>query len=78
MKGNRYCEKIGRAHKSSRIIWSVHLVDRVYWQSCYDQECRGFRGELIHLPAEVNDKIDEYFLNSELSDHKESEIYKQN
>ena len=76
MKGNRYCEKIGRAHKSNSIIWNVHLVDRVCWQSCHDPECRGFRGKLVPLPAEVHEEIDEYFLDSELSAFKESEMYK--
>ena len=78
MKGNRYCEKIGRAHKSNNVIWNIHLVDRVCWQSCYDPDCRGFHGELIDLPTEVNNEIDEYFLDSELSALKDSEICKQN
>ena len=67
MKGNRWCENLGRAHKSNNIIWNVHLIDRVCWQCCHDPECRGFRGEQIDLPDEVNAEIDEYFLDRELS-----------
>ena len=76
MKNNRWCENIGRAHKSNSIIWVVHLIDRVCWQSCHDPECRavGFRGERIDLPEEVNVEIDEYFLDLELSALNESQI----
>ena len=59
-------------------FWNIHRVDRVCWQSCYDPDCRGFCGELIDLPMEVNNEIDKYFLDSELSALKDSEICKQN
>lgn len=67
MKDNRYCDNVRRAHKSNNIIWNVHLGDRICWQSCHDPECRGYRGEPIDLPEEVNIEIDEYFLEYELS-----------
>ena len=67
MVGNRWCENVGRAHRSNNIIWNVHLMDRVCWQCCHDPECHGFCGEEIDLPAEVNVEIDEYFLERELS-----------
>lgn len=74
MKDNRYCDNIGRAHKSNNIIWNVHLGDRICWQSCHDPECRGYRGEPIDLPEEVNVEIDEYFLEYELSLLIEDEV----
>ena len=67
MLGNRWCENIGRAHKSNNIIWNVHLMQKVCWQCCHDPECRGFRGEQIDLTEEINTEIDEYFLDRELS-----------
>jgi hypothetical protein len=67
MVGNRWCENVGRAHKSNNIIWNVYLMDRVCWQSCHDPDCRGFRGESIDLPTEIHTEIDEYFLERELS-----------
>lgn len=67
MKGNRWCENIGRAHKSNNIIWNVHLIDRFCWQSCHDPDCRGFRGEHIGLPEEINNEIDDFFLDMELA-----------
>ena len=78
MKGNRYCEKIGHAHKSNNIIWNVHLVNRVCWQTCHNPECKEFCKKQIDLPTEVNNEIDKYFLDLELSALKDSEIYKQN
>ena len=74
MKGNRYCENIGRAHKSNSITWNVHLIDRICWQGCHDPECRGFRGKSIDLPEEVDAEIDEYFLEHELSSLNEDDI----
>lgn len=78
MKDNRFCDNVGRAHKSNNIIWNVHLIDRVCWQSCHDPECRGFRGTAIDLPEEVNPEIDEYFLDFELSSLNENEIIVEN
>ena len=34
MRDNRFCENVARAHKSNNIIWNVHLIDRVCWQTC--------------------------------------------
>ena len=73
MKDNRYCDNAGRAHKSNNVIWNVHLIDRVCYQSCHDPDCRGFRGKPIDLPEEVNLEIEEYFLDYELSSLNENE-----
>ena len=74
MKGNRYCDNVGRAHKSNNIIWNVDLLDRVCYQSCHDPECRGYRGDPIDVPWDVNDEIDDYFLDYELSLLNENEV----
>lgn len=74
MKDNRFCDNIGRAHKSNNIIWNVHLGDRVCWQGCHDPECKGFRGNSLELSEEVNIEIDEYFLEYELSLLIEDEV----
>ena len=54
-------------------MWNVHLFDRVCWQGCHDPECRGFRGQPMDLPEEVNLEIDEYFLDYELASLNENE-----
>ncbi len=80
MRDNRYCEHVGRAHKSNNIIWNVHLIDRVCWQTCHDPECRGakFRGKPIDLPEDVNMEIGEFFLEHELSTLNEGHVLRSN
>lgn len=80
MRDNRYCEHVGRAHKSNNIIWNVHLIDRVCWQTCHDPECRDakFRGKPIDLPEDVNMEIDEFFLEHEISTLNEGHVIRSN
>ena len=74
MKGNRWCENVNRAHKSNNIIWTVHLVNRICWQSCHDPECRHFRGEPVELPEEVHREIDDFFIDCEIGDLDEADV----
>ena len=74
MKDNRYCGNVGRSHKSNNITWNVNLGDRVCWQGCHDPECRGYRGEPIDLPDDVNVEIDEFLLEFELSSLNENDV----
>ena len=69
MSDNRWCENIGRAHKSNNVIWNVNLKCRTYWQTCYDTECRAanFSGTLKHLPAEVTSDVSDYLIDQELA-----------
>ncbi|KAK1736093.1 UL52/UL70 DNA primase domain-containing protein [Skeletonema marinoi] len=80
MRDNRYCENVARAHKSNNIIWNVHLIDRVCFQTCHDPECRAaqFRGEALNLPEDVNTEIDEFFLEYELSTLNEGIVIESN
>ena len=80
MRDNRYCEHAARAHKSNNIIWNVHLIDRVCWQTCHDPECRAakFRGKLFDLPEDVNTEIDDFFLEHELSKLNEGNVIRSN
>ena len=74
MKNNRYCGNVGRAHKSNNISWNVNLADRVCWQGCHDPECRGYRGDPIDLPDDVNVEIDGFLLEFELSSLSENAV----
>ncbi|KAG5181603.1 hypothetical protein JKP88DRAFT_320964 [Tribonema minus] len=38
--GNRYCQNIGRQHKSNNIMLIVDLRKGCFWQKCHDPECR--------------------------------------
>ncbi|XP_028382666.1 DNA-directed primase/polymerase protein [Phyllostomus discolor] len=51
----RWCENIGRAHKSNNIMIVVDLKNEVWYQKCHDPECQAvnFRSDCAPLPAEV-------------------------
>ncbi|KAK7315144.1 hypothetical protein VNO77_33676 [Canavalia gladiata] len=53
MTKNRYCERMGRQHKSNNVIYVVELQRAVYYQKCHDPDCRGYRSPLRQIPAHV-------------------------
>lgn len=53
MSRNRYCERIGREHKSNHVIYVVDLRRAVYYQKCHDPDCRGYRSPLREVPDDV-------------------------
>lgn len=63
MKGNRYCERIRREHKSNNVMWNVDLLvgSMTCYQTCHDPECQaaGFRGQPVGLPLGVQDSVRE-------------------
>lgn len=76
MLHNRYCENIGRAHKSNNIMWIVDLATLQYWQSCYDTECRarGFRGKATDLPEEVKIDLKDILFDMEMAQIDEKQF----
>ena len=69
----RWCENIGRHHKSNNIVIVVDLVSGVYYQKCYDPDCRSqnFKSQDYKLPAEllpVSYDADESGFYEEISD----------
>ncbi|WOH14322.1 hypothetical protein DCAR_0933841 [Daucus carota subsp. sativus] len=53
MSKNRYCERIGRQHKSNHVIYVVDLRRASYYQKCHDPDCRGYRSPLRPVPEEI-------------------------
>uniref|UniRef100_A0A8C9DUN2 DNA-directed primase/polymerase protein n=1 Tax=Prolemur simus TaxID=1328070 RepID=A0A8C9DUN2_PROSS len=51
----RWCENIGRAHKSNNIMILVDLKNEVWYQKCHDPVCKAenFKSDCFPLPAEV-------------------------
>ena len=47
----RWCENIGRAHKSNHIYWVVDVTNGSYCQRCHDPECRFFSSQKRPLPT---------------------------
>ncbi|KAK2579199.1 hypothetical protein KPH14_002719 [Odynerus spinipes] len=65
--GYRYCENIGRWHKSNNIFLIVDLNKKFMYQKCHDEECSGFISSPKKLPEEVSfqlDSEDEIFMSS--------------
>ena len=66
---NRYCERIGRAHKSNNIIWNCNITTMECYQTCYDTDCRAmnFRGQSIPLPTDVYDELRDALFEEDLA-----------
>jgi len=41
--GSRWCEVVGRCHRSNGVVWSVDVGTRVAWQRCWDADCAAVR-----------------------------------
>ncbi|XP_034860149.1 DNA-directed primase/polymerase protein isoform X3 [Mirounga leonina] len=52
----RWCENIGRAHKSNNIMILIDLKNEVWYQKCHDPVCKAenFKSDCFPLPAEVS------------------------
>ncbi|XP_073329940.1 DNA-directed primase/polymerase protein isoform X2 [Pagrus major] len=49
----RWCENVGRFHKSNNIMIVVDLKEEVWYQKCHDPECKNFRSSSYPLPQEI-------------------------
>ena len=60
MGGSRYCDNIGRQHKSNHIMIVVDLNKSLLYQKCMDPICRkeGFRSVPHAIPIELNPSKD--------------------
>lgn len=52
MSRNRYCERIGREHKSNHVMYVIDIKRAVYYQKCHDPDCRGYRSPLRPVPLD--------------------------
>ncbi|NXA41284.1 PRIPO protein, partial [Eudromia elegans] len=55
ISGYRWCENIGRAHKSNNIMILVDLKKEVWYQKCHDPVCRekNFKSQSFPLPPTI-------------------------
>ncbi|RCV12959.1 hypothetical protein SEVIR_2G319800v4 [Setaria viridis] len=53
MLRSRYCENIGREHKSNHVMYIVDFQRAAYYQKCYDPDCQGYRSPLRPVPWDV-------------------------
>lgn len=71
MVRNRWCESIGRPHKSNNIMWTIDFTTMEMIQGCHDPECRArrFRGKPKPLPDELDEKLRDILFDYELMVH---------
>ncbi|KAJ1290833.1 hypothetical protein BS78_02G273100 [Paspalum vaginatum] len=53
MSRSRYCEHIGREHKSNHVMYIADFQRAAYYQKCYDPDCQGYRSPLRPVPWDV-------------------------
>lgn len=51
--GYKFCENIGRNHKSNNVRITVDINSGQYFQSCHDPDCQGFTSKKYPLPHNV-------------------------
>ncbi|KAK4793092.1 hypothetical protein SAY86_023527 [Trapa natans] len=61
MSRNRFCERIGREHKSNNVIYVVDLYTAAYYQKCHDPDCRGYRSPLRPVPEDAIPDLSTFF-----------------
>ncbi|XP_061850283.1 DNA-directed primase/polymerase protein isoform X2 [Colius striatus] len=78
ISGYRWCENIGRAHKSNNIMILVDLKKEVWYQKCHDPVCReqNFKSQSFPLPARLRlpflfQEEEEYMLMDESGNTEE-------
>jgi hypothetical protein len=55
---NRYCENIGRSHKSNGVYYEINLMNHEFVQCCWDADCRGFKSSPVVLPESVFPRVE--------------------
>ncbi|KAI0562680.1 DNA-directed primase/polymerase protein isoform X1 [Gracilaria domingensis] len=69
--GYKYCENIGRHHKSNNVLLVADIHAKTMYQKCFDPDCRGFRSPSWSIPTWVFEEIkddDLYRLANEIED----------
>lgn len=69
MSRNRYCERIGREHKSNHVLYVVDLQWALYYQKCHDPDCRDYRSPSRPVPLNV---LPEEFSSDHMGNNVES------
>jgi DNA-directed primase/polymerase protein len=53
LSGYRYCNNIGREHKSNGVFIVVDLHEGIWYQKCYDPDCKGYRSSTLPVNADI-------------------------
>lgn len=73
---NRFCERLGRPHKSNNIMWTVDLQTMQCTQACHDPDCRAlrYRGTPVDLPEAVRESVADALFEQQLATMDEKEL----
>ncbi len=52
--GNRFCRRIGRAHKSNHVYLVVDLQANSFHQKCHDPECAEWGSPSVPMPDDLS------------------------
>lgn len=61
ISGNRYCDKIGRAHRSNHVQIVCYFNDGYYVRKCFDPDCRRLPTVYHPLPLDCLPAVDSEF-----------------
>ena len=53
ISGYRYCGNIGREHKSNGVFFVIDRKQSIWYQKCYDPDCRGYKSPSCPLPSGI-------------------------
>lgn len=53
VSGYRYCDNIGREHKSNGVFFVIDLKQGAWYQKCYDPDCRNYKSPACPVPQDI-------------------------
>ena len=80
MSRNRWCECIGRSHKSNNILWRVSFQTKQCVQSCFDPDCRrmNFRGTPVDLSIDAVQQLEDALFEETIGQMDDADLLAQN
>lgn len=78
VEGNRFCQNIGREHKSNHIYLICNLTRGSISQRCFDPDCRGYESPPVDIPVELLQSLRSKYLpsSSDLSEFVPQKVSK--
>ena len=53
ISGYRYCDNICREHKSNGVFFVIDTKQGIWYQKCYDPDCRGYKSPSCPMPSDI-------------------------
>lgn len=75
IEGNRFCQNIGREHKSNHIYLICNLTRGILTQRCFDPDCRGYESPPIDIPVSLLQNLRKKYIPSSSDSSHFDEFY---